>query len=142
MKKAQIAQKFNLDRINDWSTIQIIKEILNTDNQDILISDKPNSWIEADAHDPQPIEQMVPQIQELFKQGHQLILSMIQNQGDEGGTLYLAYLVKPEYQKQFWNDYDNTVVLPSPQPNPGFFHASNYIAAHPEQFTEIWAGAY
>lgn len=134
-------KKFNLDRIEHWQTIRLIEAIMGNDNDQAMINYTINAFRTEDWVDPQPIEELIPKFIELFKEGHEILYMSKSFFGDEGGELLLVYLLKKEYSQKYWADFDIEVNCDNPK-NPGFLHAPTYIANNPNEFIEIWAGAY
>ena len=123
-----------------WQTITLCREISRNQNHNVTINEKINSfadkWVE-----PEHWAKLIPKFKKLFKDGHEIVLTTTQAQGDEGGPCYIAYLLKPGFKKQFYQGYDN-IISQNPQTDPGLLYNMKYIITHPEQFTEIWAGPY
>lgn len=140
---AELIEIHKLDRTKDWQTIQLALEILRNYNQSSVINLYPNQFLGANESwaEPEPLDIMIPKFKALFEQGYSILFSKTSCQGDDGGSLYLCYLLKPEYEEQYNRQFDREVCSIDAK-SPGFFHDMQYLITNPSHFIEIWAGAY
>jgi len=134
----QFVIEFKLDKPENWQANKIVKTLmLLRENDDVHIQTCTHDFF-GDKFNPQPLQDQVPRILDLSD--HQLLMTKITNEGDEGGNCIEFFLLKPEWKNAYWGKWNDIDKSDNEKSRLTLDH--RYLLKHPKQFIHIWCGPY
>jgi len=123
-----------------YATKRIIEQIDNNDNYDCYLSNGPIDSYNG-SNEPHELNQkFADKLDRIFKSGADIVLETKQGYADDGGDCYQAYILLPEYQKEFNEYFEENYE----KDGKCYFQLCimEYLLSKPEQLRVVWAGPY